>query len=189
MTRPLRITTGRSRLSKSLQRKKVSWGKLAARLQQYETVDLTYDAYRALPVDEQAALKDVGFMVGGWFRSAQRLQAEMTRRSVITLDIDHIDPYDLEAIEDAYPDLEYVVHSTIKHSEDTPRLRLVFPLSKDIPPEQYEPVARQLADRLGLNCFDDTTFQPARIMYWPACTIDGEIYKQHNEGAMVDPFR
>jgi P4 family phage/plasmid primase-like protien len=24
-------------------------------------------------------------------------------------------------------------------------------------------------------------------MYWPACTIDGEIYKQHNEGAMVDP--
>jgi hypothetical protein len=38
-----------------------------------------------------------------------------------------------------------------------------------------------------LTRFDDTTFQPARIMYWPACTIDGEIYKQHNEGAMVDP--
>ena len=186
MTRPIRITTGVSRLSRRLQRKKVSWAKLANRLQQYETIDHTYDEYRKLPVDQQAALKDVGFLVGGWFRGPKRLQAEMARRSIITLDIDHIDPYDLDEICDTYEDYAYAVHSTAKHSEDTPRLRLVFPLEKDCKPEEYEPIARKVADMLGMDAFDDTTFQPARIMYWPAVTIDGAIWKRINDGRFID---
>jgi P4 family phage/plasmid primase-like protien len=75
----------------------------------------------------------------------------------------------------------------MKHSNESPRLRLAFPLSKDIPPAQYEPIARKLADQLGLDCFDDTTFQPARIMFWPAVTSDGEIFKEHHTGQCVDP--
>ena len=186
MTRPIRITTGVSRLSRRLQRKKISWPKLANRLQQYETIEHTYDEYRKLPVDQQAALKDVGFLVGGWFSGPKRLQAEMVRRSIITLDIDHIDPYDLDEIADTYADFAYAVHSTAKHSEDTPRLRLVLPLKADIEPDQYEPVARHVASWLGMDAFDDTTFQPARIMYWPACTIDGNIYKGLNDGEFID---
>jgi P4 family phage/plasmid primase-like protien len=39
---------------------------------------------------------------------------------------------------------------------------------------------------LGMDCFDDTTFQPARIMFWPACASDGEIFKHHNQGLFLD---
>jgi P4 family phage/plasmid primase-like protien len=131
-------------------------------------------------------MKDVGFFVGGQFNGAQRLQANMALRSVITLDIDHIDPYDLDEITDVYDDYAFAVHSTAKHAEDTPRLRLVFPLKKDITPDKYEPVARHVASLIGMDIFDDTTFQPARIMYWPAVTIDGDVYKHINEGKPVN---
>ena len=186
MTRPIRISTGASRLSHRLQRKKVSWPNLAARLQRYEQISQTYDDYRALSPDKQADLKDVGFFVGGQFNGPKRLLQDMARRSVITLDIDHADPYDLDEILDAYSKYAFVVHSTAKHSADTPRLRLVLPLAKDVHPDKYEPIARHVASWLGMNLFDDTTFQPARIMYWPAVTIDGDIYTKENDGEFIN---
>ena len=186
MTRPIRITVGASRLSRRLTRKKIGWPKLAARLKKYESIPYTYDEYRAMSPDKQADLKDVGFMVGGQFSGANRLQAEMVSRSVITLDIDHADPYDLDEIADTYADFAFAIHSTAKHSDDSPRLRLVLPLAKDISPDKYEPVARQVASWLGMDMFDDTTFQPARIMYWPAVTIDGSVYTRTNDGDFIN---
>jgi hypothetical protein len=166
----------------------VSWTKLAKRLTQYETIDHTYDEYRALSPDKQADLKDVGFFVGGQFKGPKRMQADMVRRSLITLDIDHIDPWDIEEILEVYGDFHFALHSTAKHCTETPRLRLVLPLAKDIKPDQYEPVARKIASLIGMDMFDDTTFQPARIMYWPSVTIDGEVYKHINGGTRyVDP--
>ncbi len=186
MSRPLRITVGRSRLSPRLQRKKVSWEKLCKRLQKYQQIDHTYEQYLALGREQQSALKDVGYFIGGQFKGSKRLQNEMHTRCLITLDIDHIDELDIGLIEKTYEQYEYVLHSTMKHCSETPRLRLVFPLLKEIRPERYEPTARALANMLDMDCFDDTTFQPARIMFWPAVTSNGEIYKEHNEGAFVD---
>lgn len=186
MTRPFRITVGPSRLSRRLTRKTIRWPALAKKLQTYSIIDHNYDEYIALPPDEQAALKDVGYFIGGQFNGTQRLLQDMARRCCITLDIDHADPYDLEAINDAYEDYAFVVHSTAKHCADTPRLRLVFPLDKDIHPDKYEPVARYIANQLGMDMFDDTTFQPARIMYWPSCTLDGEIHKYENDGDFIN---
>jgi P4 family phage/plasmid primase-like protien len=165
----------------------VSWEKLAARLQQFHLHDITYAEYLALNREEQSKLKDVGYFIGGQFKSDKRQQSDMALRSVITLDVDHLESWDIDAIADAYHDLEYVCHSTMKHSSETPRLRLVFPMTKDITPNKYEPIARKLADRMGMECFDDTTFQPARIMFWPAVTSDGEIFKHHNAGEFIAP--
>jgi P4 family phage/plasmid primase-like protien len=170
-----------------LKRRKVSWAKLATKLQTYHQIDHTFEQYMAFDRERQAQLKDVGYYIGGWFKGSKRLQSEMTRRSLITLDADHLDSWDIDAVIDAYKDYEFVAHSTMKHSPDTPRLRIVFPLSQDIKPAQYEPVSRALANWLGMDCYDDTTFQPARIMFWPAVTADGEIWKHHNEGEPVNP--
>ena len=186
MTRPFRISVGPSRLQTRIERKKVSWQTLAKKLQTFEMIDIPYADYLALPRDEQSELKDVGYFIGGQFNGSGRLQEQMARRCCITLDIDHIDWLDLEMIAETYGNLEYIVHSTLKHSDDSPRLRLVFPLAKDIRPDKYEPVARKIASRLGMECFDDTTFQPARIMFWPAVTADGNIYKEHNQGEFLD---
>lgn len=183
--RKFRISTGKSRLSPTIARKTVGWDKLAKRLLTYDVIDLSYAEYSALDRETQSAHKDVGYFIGGWFNEDKRLLDKMATRCCITLDIDHIDWFDLDAIEATYGYWEYVVHSTLKHCDDTPRLRLVFPLARDIPPDQYEPVARGIAARIGMDMFDDTTFQPARIMFWPAVTSDGDIFKHHNKGELL----
>lgn len=187
MVRKFRISAGRSRLSPVIRRKTVRWSKLAERLLSYKLIeDLTFSDYLALDREAQSQHKDVGYFVGGWFNEDKRVLDKLATRCVITLDIDHIDSWDLDQIQETYGEYEYVVHSTMKHSAETPRLRLVFPLARDIKPEQYEPLARYIADQLGIDCFDDTTFQPARIMFWPAVASDGEIFKHHNEGEFID---
>jgi len=188
MSRPFRISVGRSRLSPTITRKTVSWLTLAKRLMKFELIDISYDDYLKLNRETQSNLKDVGYFIGGQFNSKLRHLDKMQFRSCITLDIDHIDSWDVEEIQYKYGAYDYVAHSTLKHCEISPRLRLVFPLKKDIPVEQYEPLARMIASQLGMDCFDDTTFQPARIMFWPAVTSDGEIYKLHNKGSsFIDP--
>ena len=185
MSRPFRVSVGPSRLQTRVERKKWHWETLVKRLQTYHQLDISYDEYMALPKDEQANLKDVGYFICGQFNGSGRLLENMARRCCITLDVDHIDWLDIDEIRETYGFYEHVVHSTLKHCNDTPRLRLVFPLAKDIPPEQYEPAARAIAARLGMDCFDDTTFQPARIMFWPAVTADGDIFKYHNKGEIL----
>jgi hypothetical protein len=59
VSRLLRISVGSSRLSTRLTRKKVSWGKLAARLQKFHLHDIAYDDYLSLSREEQSQLKDV----------------------------------------------------------------------------------------------------------------------------------
>lgn len=181
-----RISTGTSRLSPTVRRKTVSSKNLIARLLRYDVIDIDYAAYMKLDREEQSNLKDVGWFIGGQFKTQKRLAADMKERTLITLDIDHLDAWDLDEIALTYGKYEYVVHSTLKHCSDTPRLRLVFLLDGAIAPEQYEPVARKIADELGMDCFDDTTFQPARLMFWPAVCRDGEIFKHHNPGAPLN---
>ena len=182
-----RISVGRSRLQPRIERKSVSWSTLVKRLMKYQLLDINYADYLKLDREAQSQRKDVGYFIGGQFNGHFRHLDQMKFRCCITLDIDHIDSWDVEAIQDTYQAWEYVVHSTLKHCETSPRLRLVFPLTKEISPEQYEPIARKMADMLGMDCFDDTTFQPARIMFWPAVSSDGEIFKHRNVGVYVNP--
>lgn len=182
-----RISTGRSRLRPEIERKSVSWPTLAKRLTTFKNVlDISYEDYLDLDREQQSQLKDVGYFIGGQFNGPLRHLDKMVMRCAITLDIDHIDSWDMDEIFSTYGDYEYVVHSTLKHSEISPRLRLVFPLAKETPIERYEPLARIVANELGLDCFDDTTFQPARIMFWPAVTSDGQTFIYHNKGAFID---
>ena len=184
--RKFRISTGKSRLSPVIKRSTTSWTKLATRLQRYDVIDVPYEKYLKLDREEQSNLKDVGYFIGGQFNSDKRLLTDMATRCCITLDIDHIDSWDIDAIEMAYGYYEYVVHSTLKHCAETPRPRLIFPLAHDIHPDQYEPAARAIAARMDMDCFDDTTFQPARLMFWPAVCSDGEVFKHWNKGELLD---
>ena len=39
-------------------------------------------------------------------------------------------------------------------------------------PEEYEPIARRVAEWLGIGNCDPTTFQSCRLMYWPSASAD-----------------
>lgn len=67
-----------------------------------------------------------------------------------------------------------LMYSTHSHEPENPRLRLVIPLAAPVQPAEYEAIARCIAGDLGLQVFDDTTYQPHRLMYWPSTSRDGQ---------------
>ena len=44
-----------------------------------------------------------------------------------------------------------------------------------------------LASDIGIELFDDSTYEPSRLMYWPSTSSDGEYVFQEIDGAEVDP--
>ena len=60
------------------------------------------------------------------------------------------------------------IYSTHSHSASNPRIRWVIPLSRPVTPEEYTAIGRRIAADMGIDMFDDTTYEPHRLMYWPS---------------------
>lgn len=44
-----------------------------------------------------------------------------------------------------------------------------------------------VAKEIGIDMFDDTTYEPARLMYWPSTPSDGEFVFREQDGELLDP--
>ena len=79
------------------------------------------------------------------------------------------------------------MYSTHKHTPEKPRLRLIIPLTREVTPDEYMAVARRVAADIGIEQFDDTTYEPSRLMYWPSTSVDGEFIFREIGGPLLDP--
>ncbi|MDV6239737.1 virulence-associated E family protein [Trueperella bernardiae] len=137
---------------------------------------------------DQDRIKDAGGFVAGHLRDGRRKKGHALSRSILTLDADFATSALWEEISMLW-DEAALVYSTHKHTPAKPRLRLLFPLSRDVSEAEYEPVARKVAHMLGIDQFDDTTYEATRLMYWPSTPTDGEYYFEHKTGVLLDPDR
>ena len=98
-----------------------------------------------------------------------------------TLDIDfaHIDFWDDFTLQF---DFAAIMHGTHKHSDASPRYRLLIPLSRECSPDEYAAVTRQIAGQLGIDLFDNTTFETNRLMFWQSSPKDVEYYFEEQKG-------
>ena len=185
--RKLRISTGESRYGE-VKVGDTTWPKLVKKLTTFVRTDELFEDYQRAG-NEKLAIKDVGWIVGGPFEPAVRRKANLQFRSIMALDLDHLDAWDVELILEAYKAYEYVIHSSHSHSDEEPRLRLVMPFTRDVTIEEYEPIVRQLAafHPGSLDFFDDTGFQVSRVMFWPSRSSDGSQFVAVNQGAWVNP--
>jgi putative DNA primase/helicase len=78
-------------------------------------------------------------------------------------------------------------YSTHKHTPEKPRIRLAIPLSRDVSEAEYPAVARVVAKDIGIDLFDDTTYEAHRLMYWPSTSMNGEFWFQKKDGSNLDP--
>lgn len=182
------IATGISRKTKTWKNTLVSWGELVERLSRTERTNETQAQYRALPKAQQDEIKDVGGFVAGHLRNGQRGTGKVECRSMITLDADFAEPDFCDMVE-MFAEYSYIIYSTHKHTPEKPRLRLIVPLSRAVSAEEYEAAARKLADSIGIEQFDDTTYQPHRLMYYPSTSADGEFVFRHAERKPLDVDR
>ena len=82
-------------------------------------------------------------------------------------------------------DFQCLIYSTHKHTPERPRLRLIIPLSRPVTADEYTAIARRIAADIGIEQFDDTTYQPHRLMYWASTSADGEFVFKHRDGNPV----
>lgn len=179
------IATGISRKTKTWKNKLVTWGELVEKLSETRRTAETQDEYKRLPKAQQDEIKDVGGFVAGHLKNGQRGTGKVECRSMITLDADFAEPDFCDTVE-MFAEYSYIIYSTHKHTPEKPRLRLIVPLSRTVTAEEYEAAARKLADSLGIEQFDDTTYQPHRLMYYPSTSADGEYVFRHSERQPLD---
>ena len=180
----LDVALGVSRKTKKWKNKPLKWSELLDRLAKTTRTAETVAEYKAMTRDQQSSIKDVGGFVGGYCNNGSR--SDIRFRSVLCLDADFADA-------ELWPDWELLygnaaaVYSTHKHTSNKPRLRLVVPLSRDVSPDEYQAIGRRVADTLGIDKFDDTSYQPQRMMYWPSTSQDGEYVFEHLDAPFLDP--
>lgn len=51
----------------------------------------------------------------------------------------------------------------------------------------YPAVGRMVAKDIGIDLFDDTTYEPCRLMYWPSTSVNGEFFYDELDGADLNP--
>ncbi|MED0755597.1 hypothetical protein P4S98_21015, partial [Bacillus amyloliquefaciens] len=180
------IAIGRNRWDKAWRNKDMLWSDLLKKLATPNYTNETYAEYKKMSKSQQDQIKDVGGFVGGSLKGGRRKTDTVAWRQVVTLDADFIKG-DLWASVEMMYDFACAAYSTHKHSKETPRLRLVIPLRRAVTPDEYQAVSRKLAADIGIDFFDDTTYQPHRLMYWPSTSQDGEYVFKLQDEAWLDP--
>ena len=184
--RKLLIAIGRSRKASQWQNREMLWSELLDKLAQTTRTRETAAEYAALPKGDRDTIKDVGGFVGGYLKNGRRSNASVVNRCLVCLDADYADEGLLDDLDLTFINA-YALYSTHSHTPEKMRLRLIIPLSRTVTPDEYAAVSRRIADELTLTRFDPTTFEPARLMYWPSTPEDGEFVFRYNDAPFLDP--
>ena len=181
-----KITTGRSRLETEWKARAVTWPQLCAKLTKAKRTPESVAEYKAMTKAQRGKVKDCGGFVGGTLRGARRKASEVTGRSLVTLDIDFGTANLPGLVADALAGTAWCLYTTHSHTPRDPRFRLVVPLSREVTPDEYGPISRRIADDIGIALFDQSTYEPSRLMYWPSAPRDAEFIGLTGEGEPAD---
>ena len=165
--------------------KKITWSDFVAKLSSPQVKDINFKAFKNLNKTDAAKVKDVGGYVGGYLRGGKRSPANVSYRQLLTLDIDFATPDFWKAFQFSF-DCEAVLHATMSHEETAPRYRLIIPLSRECAADEYTATARKVAGVIGIEFFDNTTFEVNRLMYWPTACKDVQFYMKRQRGEWLD---
>jgi len=182
----MQIAVANSRKDKVWKNIEISWEDFLKRVSNTRRTAESVLEYKKLPKPRQDEVKDVGGFVGGRLKGGKRKTGFVEYRSMLTLDMDYADVGVWEQITMFY-DFTCCIYSTHKHTAEKPRLRLIIPLSRNVTADEYMAVGRMVASDIGMEQFDDTTYEPTRLMYWPSTSSDGEFIFEHQEGILLDP--
>lgn len=179
------LATAHSRIAKKWRNRHWLWSELLQRCSETKRTGETAAEYARMSKEEQSNVKDVGGFVGGYLSGGIRKNANVMYRTVATLDIDYGTVNVWEDFTMAFG-FAAMIYSTHKHSSKTPRYRLVFPLSRQVSPAEYEPLCRKIAAEIGIDLFDDTTYELPRLFYWPSTSKDADFVFDYQDGPACD---
>lgn len=179
------IYCGNNRQTKVWKEQKTTFEELCEKLKNPIRTSETNAEYRKMKKAEKDLAKDHGGFVGGVLRGGSRKRGDVENRGLVTLDVDHASKTFL----DAYKASHYrsVLYSTHSHTPESPRFRVVIPLTEPVSVDVYNAIARLLAAEIGIDQVDPCSFLPHQIMYWPSASKDGEYICEVFDGEVLDP--
>jgi len=181
----LEIATGFSANTKVWKNTKARWSKLVAKLSEATGTNETYIQFMRASKADQGKIKDVGGFVGGYLDKGLRRKSSVMYKQLVSLDIDYSHNnfwWDFTMLYGCAA----VIHSTHKSSLEKPRHRLLIPLSREVTVEEYQAIARRIAGDLNIELFDQSTFEPERLMFWPSVSKDVEYYFEYQDGPWLN---
>lgn len=165
---------------------------LAARFANPTRTKERFKQYIAMPESEQVRLKSTD----GWIYRTQIDGKRRNRSSglpsdMFTLDLDYATPEFMSLVEMGLvvPDKEWFVHSTRRHTEEKPRLRIFGFFSRPVTNDGYAPLSRIIAQMFDpeLVLTDKVSFRPAQMMFFPTVSSDGDYFFERFQGDLFDP--
>lgn len=180
------IATGLSRTSKDWKNTKVSWEDLKERFSETQRTSETQGQYFNMSKKQQDNIKDVGGFVGGRLSQGRRTADSIKERHLLTLDADFANTDFIEDMKLFHSGMSWIIYSTHKHTPEKPRYRLLVPLDRWCTPDEYEAIGRKIAEDIGIDQFDDTTYQAHRLMYWPSTSRDAEYVYEYNDAGPLN---
>lgn len=186
--RNLAIAYGNNRQAKTWVNKTITFDELKERLKVTIRTPESAEEYAKFNKAKRDVVKDHGGFVAGALKGGRRKVDTVELRSMVALDGDRIDKAFLENYEAnaPYTSLLYTTHSS---TDDAPRVRLVYPLTRDVTPEEFVAVSRYLAQMLGIDYFDECSYLPNQLMYWPSTPSNGSFVFLDVEKEWTDPTR
>ena len=144
----------------------------------------TAEEYPKLPKEKRDELKDHGGFVGGWLKGGIRKNGNVISRCIGALDADNIGADDdfLGITRKALEGVEYFIYSTHKHRPEAPRYRIVILFDREVSEDEYPALMRMVARQIGMDFFDDSTYQSNRMMYWSSCPSNGVFFFEEGIG-------
>ncbi len=184
--RNLSIAYGNNRQAKTWVNKTIQFDDLKERLKTTIRTTESAEEYAKMSRAQRDAAKDHGGFVAGVLKGGRRKIDTVEVRSMLALDGDRIDRAFLDNYESIcpYTSALYTTHSS---TDENPRVRLVVPLTRDVTPEEFVAVSRYLADMLGIDYFDECSYQPNQLMYWPSTPANGTFVYKETDGGWLDP--
>lgn len=180
------VSTGNSRMEKKWNLKEMEISEFRDRISQTIRTSETMEQYRKMSKAQQDDVKDVGGYVLGRLKGGRRKKDCVLSRSALTLDMDYAHADVADQIE-MFQTFGCFIYSTHKHTKEKPRLRLIIPLLREVTPDEYMAVSRKVAEEIGMELFDDTTYEPSRLMYWPSTSADGDFFFHEITGEPLNP--
>lgn len=184
--RDLNIAYGNSCTAKKWSNKTISFDGLCERLEKTIRTTETVEEYQKMKRADREAAKDKGGFVGGQLKGGRRKRENVVSRSMLTMDVDKgeagfIDSYEMLS---PYTSALYTTHG---HMPSSPRFRIIVPLTRDVSPDEYQAIARYFAAEWGIDQFDECSYRPHQLMYWPTTPANGEFVCKKVEGEWLDP--
>lgn len=172
------------------------WEDLVQALSEPTQLDTTATAYRKADKAKRDSIKlGLPYFVGGKVNGARK-DENIEHRSLLTLDIEakHSDETQPPPPQDVLQALKNKgasgwVYTTISHTDQSPRYRVVLPLLEPIKDVRgLEATTRRAADALGIaDWCQPESWVLSQLMFLPAKLKGGKVWQDHHNGKAWRP--